>query len=451
MTTIPATVASRWTAFSGKRVLVQGLGRFGGGVGVSRWLASQGASVLISDRADAQSLSESMQDLADLDITYRLGANDPNDLQKVDLVIVNPAVDKRTCPFFAAAVQMGIPWTTEINLFCERCPAPVIGVTGTFGKSTTSAMLADAIMASGRRAWLGGNIGRSLLGDLGQIQASDLVVLELSSAQLEDLPRIGWVPQIAVITNLYPHHLDRYEGFEAYAGAKFNMIMGGTSCANPVVVGHVTEPASTWLKQALDGNQSRMRPVKTSEPPLELVVPGKHNDANAECALEACRVLGIDETSVRRALGEFPGLPHRLELVRTVNDVRYINDSKSTSPTATITAVLSFDEPLVLIVGGQNKHVPLDEMARAVDKRCRAIICVGENRADLFTAFRRGNEVNKPACFEAENVEQGVSLSRSIAQPGDAVLFSPGAPSFDAYRNFTQRGDHFNRLVHALT
>ncbi len=480
---------------AGLRVLVVGLGRFGGGVGVTRWLTEQGAAVTVTDRAAGDELADSIDAVADLDVDLHLGGHDPSDLDEADLVVINPAVVKSTSQFFQLIERRAIPWTTEINLFCERCPCPIIGVTGSYGKSTTCAMLAEVLRAchhadvGARRdsrtsggsdrlenrshqpdrsqkvcytgVHLGGNIGRSLLSDLPDIRPTDLVVLELSNAQLEDLPRIGFFPPLAVITNLWPHHLDRYGTFAAYARAKLNIVCDPDR-ASKLVVGDMADEAAALLEQLLPDHADRVVRVRSFDPPLALRVPGAHNQANAACVATMCHHLGLEEQAVREALAAFTGLPHRLQHVRTLDGVDYYNDSKSTSPDATETAIAAFDRPtraaglgshgrLVAIVGGQDKGVSLTKCADRLAATCTLVICVGESGRAWTDALQAGARAG--ACrivHEPGKLDGAVSLARKHAKPGGAVLFSPGAPSFDRYPNFARRGEHFIELVNAL-
>jgi len=444
----------------GKRVLVVGLGRFGGGVGVTRWLATRGARVTVLDEADRRSLAASIDAIAGLDVNLHLGDNDPRRVEGADLVVLNPAIDKRRSALFEAVVRRGVPWTTEINLFCERCRARVIGVTGSYGKSTTSAMLFDALRAceggesTHSRTYLGGNIGRSLLEELPDIRADDLVVLELSNAQLEDLPRIGWTPEVAVITNIEPHHLERYDGFEGYVDAKLNIVRDPHR-RSTVVVGPLTEQVRTRLSAVLGGCCDRL--IHIAAPPhLRLRVPGRHNLANAAAAWTVCGHLGLPPTPVRGAIEAFSGLPHRLQHVRCLDQVDYYNDSKSTAPATTIAAVSAFEGPVVVIVGGQPKSCPdLPELVRTLVARCRAVVCTGASGPGIATQLRAGpagsrNISERAVVEEAADLPAALLAARRLARHGDAVLFSPAAPSFDAYANFAERGAHFVRLVNEL-
>ncbi|MGB2986451.1 MAG: UDP-N-acetylmuramoyl-L-alanine--D-glutamate ligase [Phycisphaerae bacterium] len=451
------TTAEGAPSLAGFRVLVVGLGRFGGGVGVTRWLAAQGAVVTVTDQAPRETLAESVQAVADLDLSLHLGGHDPGDLDEIDLAVVNPAVDKTHSELFQAIVLRGIPWTTEMNLFCERCPAPVIGVTGTYGKSTTCVMLAEALEACRRHrgveytgVHLGGNIGRSLLTELDSIRPTDLVVLEMSMAQLEDLPRIRWAPSVAAITCLSPHHLDRYGTHTKYVAAKLN-IAGGPQNTSKIIVGDIDPEAEAVLRRAAP-DAARLMRVARPDPSVALLVPGDHNQANAACVLTVCQHLGLDEAAVREALRSFKGLPHRLEHVRTLDGVEYYNDSKSTSPATTISAVESLHRPIVAIVGGQDKGVSLTDCAAALVRACRLVICAGESGPSYTRAIRKAEgATHRVIVREVDGLEAAVELARSEARRGDAVLFSPGAPSFDAYANFADRGRHFVDAVNALS
>ena len=444
-------------SFSGVRVLILGLGRFGGGVAVTRWTAKQGAQVTVADQSAPESLAESVATLADCDIAYRFGAHRAEDLDGVELVVVNPAVNKAKSEFFSEILRRRVPWTTELNLFCERCPALVVGVTGTYGKSTTCAMIAH-VLDAGReqgeggftRIRLGGNIGRSLLADLNMMRATDVVVLEMSNAQLEDLPRISFAPQVAVITNLSPHHLDRYDSYAEYLRAKLNII-GAPDVTRTIVLGALDQEAEHLLQSSTPDWESRLRRVTPLCPLAALMIPGDHNQTNAACAAAVCRSLQLPESVIRAALQTFPGLPHRIEWIGQIDGVDYYNDSKSTSPSATIVALKALARPVVAIVGGQRKDVPLDACAGALGASCRAVICVGESGPNFAAALRHLTAATGCVLEEAQSLEEAVAFARKHARSGDAILFSPGAPSFDAYPNFEFRGRHFAQVVKQLS
>lgn len=456
MQPFPLTSANlpQMPSLSGVRTLVVGLGRFGGGVGVTLWLVRQGAHVTVTDQADASTLTESLEAISGLPVTLRLGADYGFDSSKIDLAVINPAVLKSTSALFQKICHENIPWTTEINLFCERCPARVLAITGSFGKSTTCAMLAHALerilpQASNHtgRVHLGGNIGKSLLLELPEITSADTVVLELSNAQLEDIDRIQWKPSLAVMTNLFPHHLDRYDNFEGYIQAKLNLVRAGdASC--PVVAGELDPLAFRLLMQAL-GSPARLTRVSRTLSPIPLAVPGEHNQTNAAFVRTACGVMGFGDSAVCEALESFRGLSHRLEVVGVFGGVTYINDSKSTAPPATMIAVDALRERagrLIVIVGGQKKDVPLEDCAGALKSHARIVICCGEAGPRFAAALKEAGKGSSIVHVVA-GVEEAVEVSRREARDGDTVLFSPGAPSFDHYTNFTKRGEHFAQIA----
>lgn len=466
-------------------MLVWGLGRLGGGAAVTRWLVVQGARVTVMDRATADSLRSSLAAIADLPVALHLETENPELLAETDLVVVNPAVVKARSEFFNAISRRDVPWTTEINLFLERCPASVIGVTGSFGKSTTSAMIAavleEHVARGGGRVHLGGNIGKSLLPELPRMTPKDYVVLELSSAQLEDVPRVPFSPRVAVLTNLHPHHLDRHGSFDAYVSAKLN-ILGRPNPAAALVIGDpaLGGEAVNSRKTLGPGEQTArdsfvaagapadsvaaarlvrehvlrlgvpVHSARAPQVPFQLVVPGAHNRENAATAWTAARLLGVEEKTAANALRRFPGLPHRLEVVAVIDGVRFLNDSKATSPRAVLTALDALDAPVLAIVGGAAIDEPLDECVHTLAKRCRTVACLGETGARI--ADRLLDPVQpglRPEVLRADDLETAVRWSRRRARPGDVVLFCPGATSFDRYLNFEARGAHFVDCVRA--
>jgi len=390
-------------SFRDKRVLVMGLGRFGGGVGVTRWLCKQEAHVRVTDRASERDLSESVAALRGLDVTFRLCGHDEADLRDCDLLVVNPAVNKAASAFFRAAVRRGIPWTSEMNLFLERCPARMVGITGTVGKSTTTAMLgaileaaADAPERSFGRVWLGGNIGRSLLLDLDTMRRNDVVVLELSSFQLEDAAAIRRSPDIGLITNLGDNHLDRHGTMRAYAAAKANIYRfqrPGDAVAVPLDPSLPPELDDVNERRPIHrfgiapaGRTVRIESTVAETPDVRayddvaLTVPGRHNLLNAAAALTLSKILGVPDAVALDSLAAFRGLPHRLQFVAEHEGVAYYNDSKATTPAAAVTALAAFDRPVVMIVGGSDKGVSFRTLAERLVNEAKAVVCTGGRR-----------------------------------------------------------------------
>ncbi len=423
-----------------RRVVVWGLGRFGGGVGVARWLCAQRAEVTVVDRARAGDLAESVSALDGLPIQFHLGGEHPAAFAEADLVVVNPAVPRNRSELFRRIVDSGRAWTTEINLFLERCPCPILGVTGSFGKSTAATLLASALRGAHHGAvHLGGNIGGSLLGDLEAMSADDRVVLELSDAQLLDVPRIERRPDFAVITNIVPHHLERHASFAAYARAKCN-IFAGPSAARAVVIGPVAAGAQAVVQACLDASGCEVLPVQTPEPPLRTSLLGAHNAALAAQVWTLLRRVECATAPARAALESFGGLPHRLERIACVAGVTFINDSKSTSPACTKAAVDATPGTLVAIVGGSSTGESLGEAARTLARRCRAVITVGASAGEWADSL---SDAGARRVESATSVSDAVRAAFAAASEGDSVLFSPGGPSFDEFPNYEHRGRAF--------
>jgi len=429
-------------ALSGLRVTVVGLGRFGGGVGVTRWLAGQGAKVTVSDKADAESLAESVAELAGLDVELHFGGHLREDLLDTDLLVVNPAVPKQM-PLLAEAQAAGVPRTSEMNLFLQRCPARVVGVTGTVGKSTTAAMIAE-ILSRRYTAHLGGNIGVSLLEKLPQIGPDDLVVLELSSFQLEDLPIVGISPHVAVVTNFSANHLDRHGTVQAYADAKKN-IFAFQQAEDVLVLNRDCDETAGWADQA----PGRVEWFAPDGEPFELNIPGRHNQVNAQAAWAACRLLDVDRPTAAAALAACRALPHRLSFVAEKGGVRFYDDSKCTTPDGAIVAVESFDAgKVVVIVGGYDKGADFGPLAARLRERAKAIVAMGATKHKIAAAVEAATG---PAAFElADDLPAAVRAACRYAEPGDVVLLSPACASYDMFTNYRQRGERFVELVGML-
>jgi UDP-N-acetylmuramoylalanine--D-glutamate ligase len=423
-----------------RRVTILGLGRHGGGVAAARYLAERGARVTISDMADQASLSESLTQLAAVQIeAIHLGGHDPADLD-AEFVVVNPAV-RSNHPALQSARQAGARLISETELFLDACPARVIGVTGTTGKSTTCSMLHEMLVAAGRTAWLGGNIGRSLLGDVQAMTADHWVVLELSSFQLAHLSQRCRMPQMAVVTNCAPHHLDWHGSYAEYVGAKQRLLMGGCEC---VVLNWQDGEASSWRQLAAG------RAVDSwTLPRLPLLqVPGQHNRQNAACAAAAAEAIGVEPRFICDALRDFLGLPHRLEFVAEVGGRRFYNDSKSTMPEATVAALAAVDGDVWLLAGGDDKGADLAAMAAAIARRVAGVACFGAAGERIHRAVSAAGG-SQPSVV-AEHLHEALAWCRSRSRPGDAILLSPGCASLGQFRDFAHRGETFCALVNEL-
>lgn len=473
--------------FRNRTVTVMGLGAFGGGIGAIRFLSESGAKAIVV--TDLRTESELHSSLVQLEtswpVTLRLGRHNEADFRDTDLVVVSPAVPKES-PYLALARDCGIPLTSEMNLFWERNRGRVLAVTGSNGKSTTTA-LTHAILDAARqshpkrerkpadrpalgRCWLGGNIGISLLPEVRRIQPDDWVVLELSSFQLDDLAPLQPRPEIAVVTNFSPNHLDRHGTVESYRTAKQNLLLWQT--ADQFAVLNAQSEVASWPTAAtrlrfgpsdeqrfgVFGERSEVRARLPADLGGEqrlplgrwLRLPGPHNWQNAQAAIAAALSAGASLEAVEAGVSNFRGLPHRLEFVAEVNGRRCFNDSKSTTPEATVLALQSFDEPIVLLAGGYDKQIDLSAIASTSVSRCRAVVLLGQTGPQLGRLIEqaaRAANVAGPTCRCFESLEPAVAWSLQSSEPGDVVLLSPGCASYDWFQNYIQRGEAFNKLV----
>lgn len=440
-----------------------GLGLFGGGLAVTRYLQRKGMQVTVTDLRKPQALQESIEELRDIPVTFRLGEHRDEDFTQTDLVIANPAV-RSDSPYLAMAREKGIPISYEVDLFLDACRAPVLAVTGTNGKSTTT-VLCGAILEESklyRKVWVGGNIGRSLLEFVDEIGPSDLVVLEISSFQLETLlPHPGF-PKVAIVTRITPDHLDRHGDFASYVEAKARILAFQSKLE--VAVLHGEDPAAAnWKKRAkghvlLYGGTTgnvRLREgwvtlmegrlEKKILPLAEVPLPGSFNLENVMAATAAAVSLGASLKAIRKAVASFPGLEHRLEFLGEKNGVRVYNNAVSTTPDSTMNAIQALARPIVLIVGGKGKNLSLEPLAKEIVAGTRRAILYGAEGPALDKAIR---EAGGPEPKLATTLQQAWSLALAEMQPGDTLLYSPAFSSFDQYRNFRERGEEFRRLTH---
>lgn len=454
--------------YRGRRVLVMGLGSFGGGLGVVRFFADRGARILITDTRPEEKLAEALAELKQIpDLQFRLGGHDEADFQSADLVVVNPAV-RRDNALLQAAVAAGVPLTSEMNLFWQWNPAPVVAVTGSNGKSTTTALIHSILSRANRKAWLGGNIGVSLLPDVDRIQQDDVVVLELSSFQLTDLDRLQVSPAVAVITNFAPNHLDWHDTLDHYRWAKQTMLrwqkpsdVAVLNADDADVSGWSTTGLRTQFGLADAGeigvfqgsdNQAVVRlPGRCSSLPISqwLKLPGQHNLANALAATCAALQFGADEDAVRMGLEQYKPLPHRLQWVAEIDGRSYYNDSLATTPESAIVGLQAFQAPVILLAGGYDKQVDLSQMAQAIAGRAKAVALMGQTGPRLreLIAGHPGRCVVSP---ELRSFQESLEWAVSQSAPGDVILLSPGCASYDWFRNFAERGRQFVEFVEAM-
>ena len=453
-------------SFEGKRVTVVGLGIEG--IDLVRFLTAEGARVTVSDARPREQLGESLEAVLDLGPELSLGRNDPAVLHDAEAVFVSQGVPWRL-PALEEARTRGVEVSSMTRLFLERCPQPVAGITGSSGKTTTTALVGAMLAEAGLAHVLGGNIGVGLLGLLPAITEGTRVVVELSHTQLESVESS---PHWALLTNVTPNHLDRF-GWDEYVGLKRRIVqfqgpddLAVLNADDPVsleiAADALAEQRFTSLRGELPG-EGVTREAGTDGGAIvrleggarttimrseEIALRGEHNVANVLAALALAWHLGVPDEAAADAVRAFTGVPHRLEPVGVIEGVQYVNDSIATTPERTLAGLRSYEEPLVLLLGGRDKSLPLAELASEAAARCRAVVTFGE-AGPLYASMLREGASEVPV-EQVGSVEEAVAVASRLARAGDVVLFSPSGTSFDAYPNFERRGEAFRAAVHAL-
>jgi UDP-N-acetylmuramoylalanine--D-glutamate ligase len=441
---------------TGKRVVILGLARQG--KSLARYLARYRVQVTISDLRDEATLADTLAELKGLPIRYVLGEHPTDLLDGTDLVCLSGGVPV-DIPFVMAARERGIPLSNEAQVFLDRCPAPVIGITGSAGKTAG-------------RAWVGGNIGNPLIDDLDEIRPGDRVVMELSSFQLE-LMTVS--PHVAAVLNITPNHLDRHGTMKAYIDAKRHIVSHqkaddfailGYDDANARSLALDTDAQVVWFSGGAEVEQGAFRADDELILRLqgrditichvsEIKLLGRHNLLNvlASCALAG--VSGVPVEAMQRVATTFTGVEHRLELTRELDGVRWYDDSIATAPERSLAALRSFTEPIVLLAGGRDKKLPWGDFANEAVQRVRHLVTFGEAGpmiAQVVQKALNGGIVGAQleGVTQVETLEEAVEAAARIAQSGDVVLLSPGGTSFDAFQDFAERGARFKALVRQL-
>jgi len=451
-----------------KRATVVGGAR--SGRAVARLLASAGATVFLTEQGPpTEGLTDALDEVG---VAYEFNGHTRRALD-TDIVVLSPGV-----PSQANVVQQakrgGLPLYSEIEAASWFCEAPMIAITGTNGKTTTTSLMGHVFRRhlaahDDRKAVVAGNIGYPFSDYVRDVAPNDMVVLEVSSFQLDHVDTFR--PRISVILNITPDHLDRYDNdFNAYAQAKFN-IFRNQEPGDVVVYNHddgLVRDYVTWaagetgfravpIAQAstpdagafLDGDRIVLR-IDDKEEPLmqrdELALRGQHNLYNSLAAAVSARVMEVENDVIRESLSRFEGVPHRLESVRTIDGVLYVNDSKATNVNAVWYALESFDRPVVLIAGGRDKGNDYTDLQPLVRNGVRAVVAIGESADTVYEEL--GGEADERT--RARSMEEALSRAQAFAHPGDVVMLSPACSSFDMYENYEERGDTFRRLVNTL-
>jgi len=455
------------------RVTVMGLGSFGGGIGLARYLVAQGARVTVTDLQKAEALTASLEALRGLPIRFVLGGHEEADFCDTDVVFVNPAVPL-TSRYLQLARAHHVPLDSEMNVFVRQCPGRIVGLTGSVGKTTTTSLLGSILQLHDARTLVGGNIGGSLLDRLDAITPDTLVVLELSSFQLEHLDWLHYSPPLSVLLNLAPNHLDRHGTMEAYQQAKEVILAYQTpedtavlNWDDPIVRCMAARGQGQRLyysvQESLDEGVSPHGTTLVLRRPgtrtvlcqqSDLRLRGAHNFGNAAAAAAAASTLGVDPDTIAQGLRRFRALPHRLELIDTKAGVEYYNDSKATTPVSTIRALQAFEQPLILLAGGYDKGTPFDELGAVIHARARAALVYGKTATQLAQAVQQAADAAPdqatPLLLQLPDLATAVQQAATLARPGDVVVLSPACASYDQYPHYEARGEHFRTLVHAL-
>lgn len=451
-----------------------GLGLHGGGLGVTRWLVRQGARVTVTDLKKEKDLKPTMELLKDAPVEFVLGEHREADFTDSDLIVRNPGVPKES-RYLEIAKAHNVPIRMELGLFMELLPrgmAQVIGITGTKGKTTTTLMTGAILKRAYPKTVVAGNLRVSALELLDQIDSDTPVVLEMSSFQLEEFQELKASPHIAALTNVYPDHLNRYRDMDEYIWAKAQIFLhqqpqdsvilnfdnGICTRLRPKAIAKVIWFSRTraikqgarldrdWLVWNDENGSHKILPVTD-------LIAGQHNIENALAAIAITKAWGVENDVITQALREFKSVPHRLELVRELNGVRYINDTTATAPAATVAALKTVKTDtgnIYLIAGGYDKGLPYAEMAQAIaETKTQVILLDGSATVKIEQALDAAN-AQAQIIARTDSLPQALWIGQQKAVSGDIVLLSPGAASFGMFANEFERGDTFRELVTGL-
>ena len=450
----------------GKKVAVLGIGV--SNTPLIHMLLQAGAKVTACDKRGRQEFDGKIETLENLGAIVYLGEDYLDHLAGQDMIFRTPGL-RPDLPQISAAVAEGSLLTSEMEVFFQVCPCPIIAVTGSDGKTTTTTIIAELLKAEGKKVYLGGNIGTPLLPDVEKMGPADFAVVELSSFQLMTMTLS---PHIAVVTNLAPNHLDVHKSMEEYISAKENIFLH-QSAEDKVILnfdneitrsfqnkasGSVTlfsrrerpEGSAVFLRKNMIWVQDERgeREVLSRE---SILLPGDHNVENYMAAIAAVNGIVKDDT-IRSFAATFSGVEHRIELVRTLKGVLYYNDAIASSPTRTMAGLKCFREKVILIAGGYDKHIPYDDLGPSIVKHVKRLILTGDTSQKIRASVEAaaGYAEGAPAIEEHQDFQKAVEAAYLAAQPGDVVILSPASASFDKFKNFMERGNTFKEIVRKL-
>lgn len=456
------------TNWNGTRTLILGAARQG--IALARWLSRHGSTVTLSDSRTADQLAAAITSLADTNVQWAVGGHPLELLNNVDVLCLSGGVPL-TLPIVQEAVKRGIPLSNDTQVFMEVVPCKTIGITGSAGKTTTTTLVGEmAKLSSQRSVFVGGNIGDPLINYVDDMTTDDLAILEISSFQLEQMTIS---PNISAILNITPNHLDRHGTMEAYTNAKVR-ILDFQTAKDIAILGH--DDPGAWnlrnkvkgklltfslrdLDEGFDGaylhdGLLNLRDGNAYLPLLlreKIQLPGNHNVANVLAAFSIGHAAGFRLDDMLEAVEEFRGVPHRLELVRELRGVRWYNGSIATAPERSMADIHSFTEPIVLMLGGRDKDLPWDGIAKLIHERVDHVVLFGEAAELIQNAISAVGGERPVDVRRAKNLQDAVALAAEAATAGDIVLFSPGGTSYDEFKDFAERGERFRKWVLDLT
>ena len=456
-------------AWSGKKVVVVGLGKTGRAL--VRFFKENGAQVIVSDNGLSDQLKEGIDEIRELGCELELGRHTLNTFLETDCVVVSPGVPL-DIPELVAAREKGIPVIGELEVAAPLAISPIIAISGTNGKTTTTELVSQMFKAGGKRVFTGGNIGNPFIEFVAHPKKVDFIILEVSSFQLDTAP--GFHPHIAVLLNVTQDHLDRYPSFDQYKQSKLSIFRNQSHSDFAVINGDDPQlsrdfgfaartfffslrnssanafPDDGQKRIICQGITLRNRDGKTGEKGVSFNfqstrLVGAHNLENMLAASLVAYCCGIKSTAIQGTINHFPGLPHRLQFVREWKKVKFYNDSKGTNVGAVMRALESFSKPVVLLAGGRDKKGSYEPLIPLIKKQVKALILFGESRNRIANCL--GDFTNT---WLVEGLEQALNVAAYICKPGDVVLLSPACASFDQYKDYKERGEHFEKLVKAL-
>lgn len=429
--------------YKNKKIVVMGLGLHGGGVGVAKFFIKQGANVLITDLKVKEQLRESIDKLKGLSVKYSLGGHKKEDFENADLIIKNPDVPNSS-PYLEIARKKNIKIETDTSLFFQLSKSFVIGVTGTKGKTTTAYLIHHLLKVKFPRVFIAGNIGVSPLEYIAKLKENDKIILELSSFELENLKTS---PQIAVFTNILEDHLNRYDTMSDYIAAKKN-IFRYQNKNDALILNFDDEIIRSFAKESKSKVYFYSLKKKPNFDLKDFRLFGDNNISNLMAAITVADILGVSDKDIKKQIKTFKGVAHRQEFVKEIKGVKYFNDTAATMPDAVICAIKTFRNrfklaKIILIAGGQNKGLNFDKMADEIQKNIDYLILLPGTASDIIKSKLEG----RFNFIDVKSMPEAVEKAKKSAKKGDIVLLSPGAASFNLFKNEFDRGNKFIREV----